>query len=109
MIERTFVMIKPDGVQRQIVGEVMQRFEKAGLKIIGMKMQWVDQEFAKKHYKAHLSKGFYKLLEEFITEGPVIAFVLEGVHAIEIVRKMEERIKSGKVKFKKSAIIKSKK
>jgi len=88
MIERTFCMIKPDGVQRQIVGEVFSRFEKAGLKIIGMKMRWVDADFAKKHYKSHVEKPFYKLLEEFVTEGPVIAFVLEGVHAIHIVRKL---------------------
>lgn len=88
MIERTFVMIKPDGVQRQIVGKILERFEHAGLKIVGMKMAWVDGDFAKKHYKAHLEKPFYPFLEEMITEGPVIAFVLEGVHAIPTVRKI---------------------
>ncbi len=88
MIERTLVLLKPDAVQRGIIGNVITRFENAGLKIVGMKMQWVDEKFAKKHYSAHIEKPFYKSLEMFITEGPVVAFVVEGVHAVEIVRKM---------------------
>jgi len=88
MIEQTLVLIKPDGVQRGLVGEITQRFEKVGLKIIGMKMVWVDAEFAKKHYKAHIDKPFYAGLEAMITEGPVIAMVLEGIHAVELVRKI---------------------
>ncbi len=87
-MERSLVIIKPDGVQRGLVGEVITRFEKVGLKIIGMKMVWADAKFAKKHYAAHLQKKFYLALEAMITEGPVVAMVLEGVHAVEIVRKM---------------------
>jgi nucleoside-diphosphate kinase len=87
-IQRTFVAIKPDGVQRGIVGDVISRFEKVGLKLIGMKLIHVDSDFAKKHYSDHLEKPFYALLEKYITSGPVIALVLEGVNAIEIVRKI---------------------
>jgi|SRR3989344_3689149 len=88
MIERTFVAVKPDGVQRQLVGEILQRFERVGLKIVGMKMKLVDKEFSKKHYSAHVNKPFYKGLEDFIVSGPVIAFVLEGINAVELVRKI---------------------
>ena len=88
MMERTLVLIKPDGVERGLVGEILTRFEKVGLKIVGMKMQWVDKDFSKKHYAAHVSKPFYKGLEEFIISGPVIAMVREGLHAVELVRKM---------------------
>ncbi len=87
-MERTLVLVKPDGVQRGLVGRVIQRFEEVGLKIVGMKMQWVDAEFARQHYKAHVEKPFYPGLEAMITEGPVVAFVLEGLHAVELVRKM---------------------
>jgi nucleoside-diphosphate kinase len=88
MIQRTLVLIKPDGVQRSLSGRIIQRFEDAGFKIIGMKMVWVDKDFSKKHYADHVDKPFYKGLEEFITAGPVIAMVLEGVDAIENVRKI---------------------
>jgi len=88
MIERTLILIKPDGVQRGFSGKILQRFEDAGLKIVGMKMKWVDVDFAKQHYKAHLEKAFYPGLENAITEGPVVATVLEGLHAVELVRKM---------------------
>lgn len=66
----------------------MQRFEDAGLKIIGMKMVWVDEDFAKKHYHEHVDKHFYPGLESVLTMGPVVAMVLEGVEAIPKVRKM---------------------
>ncbi len=88
MIERSLVLIKPDGVQRGIIGEIITRFEKAGLKIAAMKMAHIDKEFAKKHYAAHVKKSFYKGLETMITEGPVVAMVLEGLHCVEIVRKI---------------------
>ena len=88
MIERTFVMLKPDAVQRQIVGRIIQRFEDAGLKIVGMKMQYIDEEFSKKHYKDHVDKPFFKGLDEFVREGPVIAIVIEGINAIENVRRI---------------------
>lgn len=87
-VERTFALIKPDGVQRALVGEIISRFEKVGLKIVGMKMLWIDEEFAKNHYKEHVGKPFYPGLEAMITEGPVVAMVLEGVHAVELVRKI---------------------
>lgn len=88
MIERTLVLLKPDAVQRSITGEVISRFEKAGLKISGIKMVWVDKDFSKKHYSEHVEKSFYPGLEKMIVEGPVIAIVLEGIHVVEIVRKM---------------------
>ena len=88
MMERSLVLIKPDGVQRQLIGKILSRFENVGLKIVGMKMQWVNTEFAKKHYKAHIDKPFYPGLEAMITEGPVLAFVLEGLHAVELIRKL---------------------
>ena len=88
MIERTLVLVKPDGVQRGIIGEVITRFEKAGFKIVGMKMHWVTKEFAKKHYTAHVKKDFYPCLETMITAGPVVAIVLEGVEAVELIRKI---------------------
>ena len=88
MIERSLVIIKPDGVERGLVGEVIKRFENVGLKILGMKMVWVDKKFAEEHYKAHKNKPFFKELVEFITEGPVVAFVVEGVHAVANVRRL---------------------
>lgn len=93
MIERTLVLVKPDGVKRAIVGKVLQRFEDAGMKIIGMKMIWADEELAKKHYGEDIvqRRGEFvreKLVNMLTKEGPVVAMVLEGLHAIEIVRKL---------------------
>ncbi len=88
MIEKTLVLVKPDGVQRALVGEILQRFEKVGLKIVAMKMVHVDKEFAKQHYAEHVEKPFYPGLEKMITMGPLVAMVLEGVEAISLVRKM---------------------
>ncbi len=114
MIERTLVIIKPDGVKRSLSGEIISRFEKTGLKVVGIKMAWIDKDFAKKHYPETLipvltektfldydsmgikvnekrevvGKGAYEDLLRYITEGPVIAMVLEGVHAVEVVRKL---------------------
>lgn len=88
MIEQTLVVIKPDGVQRCLAGRIIQRFEDVGLKIIGMKMVWVNKEFTRQHYKEHLEKHFYPGLEALLTVGPVIAIVIEGVNAIAQVRKM---------------------
>ncbi|MEM3127200.1 MAG: nucleoside-diphosphate kinase [Candidatus Woesearchaeota archaeon] len=92
MIERTLVLIKPDGVQRSLSGRIISKFEDAGLKIIGMKMVWVDKNFAKKHYTEDIEKRRGKhvrdKLLQFITEGPIIAICLEGVSAIENVRKI---------------------
>lgn len=88
MIEKTFVMLKPDAVQRAVMGEILTRFEKVGLKIVAMKMVWVDREFAKIHYADHLKKDFYPPLENLIVEAPVLAMVLEGAGAVSFVRKM---------------------
>ncbi len=88
MIERTLVILKPDAVQRMLTGRILQRFEDAGLKIIGMKMVWVTPEEAEKHYAEHAGKPFYTGLVEYIRSGPVIALVLEGVNAVSVTRKL---------------------
>ncbi len=92
MIERTLILIKPDGVQRGLVGRILQRFEDAGIKIVGMKMKWADREFALKHYTDDISKRrgehVRMALIEYITQGPVVAVVLEGVSVTEVVRKI---------------------
>lgn len=87
-IERTFVMIKPDGVKRAIIGEIVTRFEKVGLKLCGMKMMHIDSDFAKKHYSDLVDKPFYPGLEDMIVSGPVMAMVWEGAQAVSLVRKM---------------------
>jgi nucleoside-diphosphate kinase len=87
-VERTFVMLKPDTVQRGIVGEIISRFEKVGLKLCAMKLVQVDRDFAKKHYSDLVDKPFYQGLEDMIVSGPVVAMVWEGASAISVVRKM---------------------
>jgi len=88
MIDKTLVLIKPDGVKRGLIGDLIKRFEQRGLKVVGMKMIWMDKKFSKKHYSAHIKKAFYKQLEDFMTSGPIVAMVIEGVHAVEFVRKI---------------------
>ena len=88
MIQQTLVLLKPDAVERGLTGRIIDRFETAGLKIIGMKMVWIDKEFSKKHYKAHVEKAFYAGLEKFIVSGPVVAMAIEGIESVELVRKM---------------------
>ncbi len=92
MIERTLVLLKPDAVQRCVMGEIITRFEKAGLKIIGMKMMRVDAEHAKKHYTEEITarRGQHvrDKLVQFLQDGPVIAVCLEGSSAIDVTRKM---------------------
>ncbi len=85
-MEQTFVMLKPDAVQRGLVGEIIQRFEQRGLKIVAMKMLWMSEEFAHKHYEVHVGKAFFDGLIKYITSGPVVAMVLEGKNAIEAAR-----------------------
>ena len=85
-MERTLVLIKPDGVQRGLVGEVISRFERRGLKIVAMKIMLVDEALAKRHYAVHESKPFFNSLVSFITSGPIVAAVLEGRQAVEAVR-----------------------
>ena len=115
--EKTLVLIKPDGVKRGLIGKIIGRFEDAGLKIVGMKMVWVDEDFAEKHYfldeawaksvydktkkvydregkkfeytdNMHIGKTIQGWNMKFLIEGPVIAIVLEGNHAVELVRKI---------------------
>lgn len=87
-LERTFVLLKPDAIARRLAGELLGRFEAKGLKIVAMKMLQVTPELSRKHYAEHVNKGFYPLLEEFITAAPVIAMVLEGPGAVGVVRSM---------------------
>jgi nucleoside-diphosphate kinase len=87
-VERTFVMVKPDGVQRGFVGEVVQRFERKGLKIAALKMLQITPELASKHYGEHQGKPFFDGLVKYITSSPVAAMVLEGKDCISIVRGM---------------------
>jgi len=87
-LEETFVMIKPDGVQRCIVGKIIQRFEQKGLKIKGLKMYQMTTKEAEEHYAEHKDKNFYKNLISFITSGPVVSMVIEGKGAVSIVRSM---------------------
>ena len=86
--ERTFVMVKPDGVQRGLIGEVVSRFEDRGLKLVGGKFMQISQELAEEHYGEHSDKPFFDGLVEFITSGPVFAMVWEGGDATRQVRHM---------------------
>lgn len=85
-LERTFVAVKPDGVQRGLIGEVISRFEKRGLKLAGMKLMVVSKEKAEEHYGEHKDKPFFKGLVAFITSGPIVAMVWEGNDAITLAR-----------------------
>ncbi|MGQ9490077.1 MAG: nucleoside-diphosphate kinase [Anaerolineae bacterium] len=85
-MERTFVMLKPDAVQRGLVGEIIARFERRGLKLVAMKMVHVTPEFAHQHYAVHAGKPFFEGLIKYITSGPVVAMVLEGTNAIDVAR-----------------------
>lgn len=87
-IEKTFVALKPDTVKRGITGKIIDIFEEAGFKIVGMKMVWADSERLQKHYSEHVNKDFYDRLEEYMSSGPIVAMVLEGVNAVENVRKI---------------------
>ena len=85
-MERTFVILKPDAVQRGLVGEIILRFERRGLKLVAMKMLQVSDELAQEHYAVHAERPFFKGLIEYITSSPVVASVLEGTGAIGVVR-----------------------
>jgi nucleoside-diphosphate kinase len=87
-MERTLILLKPDCVQRRLMGRVIARFEDKGLNIIAMKMMRVTPELAKKHYAEHVKKNWYPALESFITGGPIVAAVVEGLEAIRVVREM---------------------
>ncbi|MBP0001852.1 MAG: nucleoside-diphosphate kinase [Cyanobacteria bacterium SID2] len=87
-MERTFLMIKPDGVQRGLVGEVIRRLEAKGFMLVGLKLMSVSQELAEQHYDVHKDKGFFKGLVEFITSSPVVAMVWEGDGVVASARKI---------------------
>lgn len=85
-MERTLILVKPDGVQRALIGDIISRFERRGLKLIGMKLMQVTPELAAEHYAEHRGKPFYAGLTEYITGGPVVAMVWEGKNAIDTAR-----------------------
>ncbi|CCI20711.1 MAG: nucleoside-diphosphate kinase [Microcystis panniformis] len=87
-MERTFLMIKPDGVQRNLVGEIIQRFETKGFTLVGLKMMQVSRELAEKHYAVHKERPFFRSLVDFITSSPVVAMVWEGEGVIASARKI---------------------
>jgi nucleoside-diphosphate kinase len=87
-MERTFLMVKPDGVQRNLVGEVVSRFEKKGFKLVGAKLMSIPQELAEKHYAEHKERPFFGELVSFITSSPVFAMVWEGEQVIATARAM---------------------
>jgi nucleoside-diphosphate kinase len=84
--ERTLVIVKPDGVQRGLVGPIVTRFEARGLKIVGLKLVQVSRELAERHYAEHEGKGFYPGLLNYITSGPVVVACVEGTSAVQMVR-----------------------
>lgn len=86
--ERTLILIKPDGVERRLVGPIVTRLEKKGLGIVGLKMLRITPELSKQHYAEHVDKPFYRSLEDFIISGPVVALCVEGPEAIAVVRGM---------------------
>jgi nucleoside-diphosphate kinase len=86
IVERTFVMVKPDGVQRGLIGEVISRLERRGLRLVAAKFMDVSQELAETHYAAHKNRDFYKPLISYITSAPVLAMVWEGPNAVLAVR-----------------------
>ncbi|MDC1143050.1 nucleoside-diphosphate kinase [Planctomycetota bacterium] len=87
-MERTLILIKPDGVQRGIVGNILTRFETCGLKLAGMKLMRMTEDLASQHYKDHVGKGFYAGLVGFMTSSPLVALAIEGPKAVEQCRKL---------------------
>lgn len=85
-MSRTLVLLKPDAVQRSLVGEVTARIERRGLKIVGMKLMQVSDDLARKHYSEHEGKPFFRGLVQFITSCPIVAMVLDGENAVQLVR-----------------------
>jgi nucleoside-diphosphate kinase len=87
-MERTLVLVKPDGVQRGLIGELLARFERKGLKVVGLRLLEVPREMAERHYAVHAGRHFYAGLVDFITSGPVAAVALEGPDAVATVRRL---------------------
>jgi nucleoside-diphosphate kinase len=86
MSQRTLVLLKPDAVRRGLVGNVLSRFEAKGLSILTLQMRTVDRELADRHYAEHVDKAFYPPLRDFVTSGPMVAAILEGDEAVDVVR-----------------------
>ena len=86
-MERSLVLIKPDAMERGLTGAILSRFEKDGLKLVGLKMLHMDRALAERHYAVHAGKAFFKDLVDYITSTPIVAIVLEGDRAIERIRK----------------------
>jgi nucleoside-diphosphate kinase len=87
-MERTLILLKPDAVQRGLIGKILARFEDKGLKVVGMKFMWMTPELAAKHYEAHRERPFYPGLVKFMTSSPIVALALEGIQAIPVARKL---------------------
>jgi nucleoside-diphosphate kinase len=87
-MERSLVLVKPDGVQRGLIGEILARLERKGLQVIGLRLLWVPREMAERHYAVHAGKPFYPGLVDFITAGPVAAIAVAGPDAIAVVRRL---------------------
>jgi nucleoside-diphosphate kinase len=87
-MERTLILLKPDALQRGLAGEILARFEKKGLKIVGLKLMKMSAELAAKHYEAHKARPFYPGLVKFMTSSPIVAIALEGIGAIKICRNL---------------------
>jgi nucleoside-diphosphate kinase len=87
-MQRTLVLLKPDCIQRRLIGEIIGRFEAKGLNIVAMKMLQVSPALSKEHYAEHVSKPFYPALEEFITSSPIVAMAIDGLEVIRVVREM---------------------
>lgn len=87
-MERTLVLVKPDGVQRGLIGEILGRLERKGLKVIGLRLLRVPRDMAERHYAVHVGKHFYPGLVEFITSGPVAAIAVSGPDAVAVVRRL---------------------
>lgn len=87
-MQRTLILIKPDGVQRHLVGAILSRFEQKGLRLVGLKLVSASRELAEKHYAVHKGKPFYDSLLQFLTSGPTVAIVLEGREAVTVARTM---------------------
>ena len=87
-MERTLILLKPDCVQRRLIGRILTRFEDKGLNIVALKLMKITPELSKKHYAEHVQKGWYPTIEAFITGGPVVAGIVEGLEAIRVVREM---------------------
>jgi nucleoside-diphosphate kinase len=87
-MERTLILLKPDAVQRRLIGAITQRFEQKGLKLVGLKLVQADKALAEKHYAVHKGKGFYDSLLQFITSGPTVAMVWEGSGAVGVARNL---------------------